>query len=167
MERVNDPILFKCIHDFFVIYLPKQRNCSEHTIRSYRNGINSFLDYIKETKGIKLSQISFSMFNRDTLGSFLESLEASGNSTSTRNQRLNCIRSFCSYAAKVEPVAVNSYNSVLLVPIKKQKQKMLSICLYQQCRHFYQSRILLKKTVFGISSCSCCFMILVQGLTKF
>ena len=123
MERVNDPILFKCIHDFFVIYLPKQRNCSEHAIRSYRNGINSFLDYIKETKGIKLSQISFSMFNRDTLGGFLESLEASGNSTSTRNQRLNCIRSFCSYAAKVEPVAVNSYNSVLLVPIKKTETK--------------------------------------------
>ena len=49
--------LFSMIHDYFVVYLPEQRNLSPNTIRSYRKTIEELLDYTKEMHHISLAEV--------------------------------------------------------------------------------------------------------------
>lgn len=98
--------LFSAIHDYLLIYLPEERKRSENTIRAYRKSIELLLDFVKETTGLPLQEISFETIDRTMLFSFLQYLEESRNcSVSTRNHRLHCIRSFYKYAAQ-EDIAV-------------------------------------------------------------
>ena len=55
---------------------------------------------------LNLSDITFDMVDRHILAAFLDDIEESGNSVTTRNLRLNCIRAFYNYASKVESAAV-------------------------------------------------------------
>jgi site-specific recombinase XerD len=119
MGRVIDGTLFDLFHDFFKVYLPSQKNSSKHTIRAYRYAVNSFLDFIKDEKQIELYQITLKMVNSKALSAYLDSLEKQGNSISTRNHRRNCIRAFCAYAAKTEPLAVSMTADIHKVPKKK------------------------------------------------
>jgi len=58
------------------------------------------------------------MIDRHMLISFLDSLEERGCSIQTRNHRLNRIRAFYKYAAKMEPTAVIHQDEILKVPLK-------------------------------------------------
>ena len=115
---VTDTTLFGLIHDYFKVYLPKYKNCSTHTIRSYRKSLDSLLEFVKESKKIALFQITFEMIDSEALADFLDDLELKGNSIATRNQRLNCIRAFFAYAAKVNTAAVIHAADIAKVPLK-------------------------------------------------
>lgn len=54
MENMN--LLFTTIHDFLLVSLPKERKCSENTIRSYKKTLELFLDFVKKKTG-KPSQL--------------------------------------------------------------------------------------------------------------
>jgi len=43
--KSRDISLFHLIHDYLKIYLPKQRNVSPNTLRSYRKALEELLDY--------------------------------------------------------------------------------------------------------------------------
>jgi len=103
MAIVKDIMLFTLVHDFFKVYLPEQRGSSPHTIKSYRISLNALLDFVKTKKDINLADITFMMIDRHMLTAFLDSVEAGGCGVSIRNLRLNCIRAFYAYAAKIEP----------------------------------------------------------------
>lgn len=122
MGRIADVNLWQLIHDFFTVYMPKQRGCSPHTIRAYRTAVENFLDFIKEQKGIELSAVTFEMLDSNMLSSFLDGIEAKGNSILTRNSRLNGIRSFLNYAAKNDSTVVARKADLSKIPIKKQPQ---------------------------------------------
>ena len=119
MVAVKDTVFFALIHDFFKIYLPKQKNCSPHTIKSYKTALEALLDFVKVCKGVRLSDVTFEMIDRHMLTAFLDSIEAGGNSISTRNLRLNCIRAFYNYVAKMESAAVIYQDEIRKVPLKK------------------------------------------------
>lgn len=107
MAGVIDTTLFSLVHNFFKIYLPNQKRSSPHTIRAYQISLESLFDFVKSEKQIKLSDITFEMIDHKMISAFLDWLETGrGCSVSTRNHRLNCIRSFYAYAAKMEPTAV-------------------------------------------------------------
>jgi site-specific recombinase XerD len=119
MARVTDTMLFDLIHDFFKIFLPKQKRSSKHTIRAYNTSMNQFLDFVKEKNGIPLGAITFEMLTREMVADFLDWLEESrGCSDSTRNHRLQCIRAFFKYAAEMEATAVSHQASMKKVPMK-------------------------------------------------
>jgi site-specific recombinase XerD len=118
MKNVADATLFGLIHDFFKIYLPTQRGCSQHTIRSYQTAVETFLDFIKSENRIGLSQITFKMINAEILSAFLDSIEQNGSSVSTRNHRLTSIRTFFDYAAKINPSTVIYLKEISKVPKK-------------------------------------------------
>ena len=44
---------------YLKIYLPKQRNVSPNTIRSYRKALEELLDYVKDCKQISLGEVIF------------------------------------------------------------------------------------------------------------
>lgn len=119
MGRVKDELLFQLIHDFFTSYLQEQRNCSVHTIRSYRNSLNSFLDFVKDKHNILFSSLTFQMLDSRALAEYLGKMEENGCSISTRNNRLNGIRSFFAYASKINHSTLSYYSDISHVPLKK------------------------------------------------
>lgn len=121
MNGLADEKLYKTVHDYFQVYLPKMRRCSENTIRSYRKAVSSLFDFAAGKREIPLAKLTFSMFDAATVSTFLEKMEDSGTSVSTRNQRLQAIRSFFSYAALSDPVLMIYKNEIYKVPIKKDK----------------------------------------------
>jgi len=118
MKKVKDSILFGMIHDYFRIYLPKQRKSRPNTIRAYQAAIESLFDFVKNEKNIKLSEITFEMIDRKMIGVFLERLEIERSwSISTRNHRLQCIRAFYAYAADMDATLVKYRIEILKVPM--------------------------------------------------
>ena len=53
MNRLSDELLYKTIRDYFVVYLPKMRNCSDNTIRSYKKTLLSLLEYLSKKPSFK------------------------------------------------------------------------------------------------------------------
>ena len=123
MAGVKDTILFSLVHDFFKIYLTKMRNRSTNTIYAYRESLEALFDFVKSERKINLSEITFEMIDRYMLTKFLDLLEERGCSIETRNHRLNRIRAFYKYAAKMEPTAVIHQDEILKVPLKTSEKK--------------------------------------------
>lgn len=124
MEKMNS--LFTMIHNFLLIALPKERKCSENTIRSYKKALELLLDFTKKKTGKPLSALSFEDINKNTLSEFLEYLETERScSVSTRNQRLHCIRSFYRYAAQEDISTVCYFNEIEKVKKAKQRRNLI------------------------------------------
>ena len=120
MAGVKDPIMFGLVHDFFQVYLSKMLNRSPNTIIAYREALGALFDFVKADKGICLSEVTFEMIDHMMIAKFLDHLEIGrGCTIETRNHRLNRIRAFYKYAAKMEPTAVIHRNEILKVPLKK------------------------------------------------
>lgn len=122
MAAVKDPVLFALVHDFFKVYLTKMRNRSTNTVYAYRESLQALFDFVKSERNISLPEITFEMIDRFMLTKFLDSLEARGCSIQTRNHRLNRIRAFYKYAAKMEPTAVIYQDEILKVPLKTSEK---------------------------------------------
>lgn len=126
MTGVKDAVLFTAIHDFLMVYLPNQQRCSPHTIRAYRYTLSALLDFVTRCNKIPLSKVTFEMLDRNTIIAFLDDMEKNhGCSISTRNTRLNAIRSFFHYAADVEPTATIYRVEVDNVPVKKEERSCI------------------------------------------
>jgi len=65
MKGLADESLFRIVHDFLKIYLPKMKKCSENTIRSYRSTISALLDYTAAVYKEPLAEVSFSQISSD------------------------------------------------------------------------------------------------------
>ena len=76
--KIKDESLVRAMRDFFQIYLPRQRCCSENTVSSYRYAVNLFLDYMREERSVTLLGMGMDDINRDTVNGFLEWLSDVG-----------------------------------------------------------------------------------------
>lgn len=100
--------LFQMIHDYLIVYLPKQRNASPNTIESCRTALNQLLDFMVAKMRLPLRDITFESITRETLMDFLDHLTEDRNvSAATRNQRLACIRGFIRYSSARNPELIN------------------------------------------------------------
>ena len=61
MGKVKDTQLFMLIRNYLEIYLPVHRHAGENTARSYRTGINQYLDFVSQNKGISRFSITAAM----------------------------------------------------------------------------------------------------------
>jgi site-specific recombinase XerD len=85
---------------FLDVYLPRQRNLSPNTVRSYRTVLNLFVDYLVDVRQLTFSKIGFDCIERTMIAGFLSWLEDSRLcSANTRNQRLAALSSFLSFVA--------------------------------------------------------------------
>lgn len=97
-----------------------QRQCSPHTIRSYQTALIQLLDYAKEQKGCKLTAIPFEILDYAMVSGFLENMETTGCSVSTRNHKLKAIRAFFAYAAMMDITTAACYKELEKIPWKKE-----------------------------------------------
>ena len=104
--------MFQIIQNYFKRFLPNERKLSQNTIRSYRHTLETLLDFAKQELDIPLYELSFEKINRNMVLQYLQSLETSGCTASTRNQRLYAIQSFFRYAAREELDAVIFWDEI-------------------------------------------------------
>lgn len=85
-KKISD--FYQMTQGFFPVYLPGQRNSSEHTIRAYQKSVDQLAEFVAECRNVSLWDVDFQLIDSTVIVDFLDSLEESGNSVATRNQRL-------------------------------------------------------------------------------
>ena len=125
---------------FLKDYLVVERNCSKHTIRSYKNTFKQLIEYLVNIKNIKLQNINFNTITRDVIIEFLNYLETVKNiSTRTRNQRLAAIKSFYQYCLYEEIDNVDNINKVLSIKVKKTPETVTDYLTEEELKKFLDS----------------------------
>ena len=108
------------LHAFFHEWLAEQRNCSRHTVLSYRDTWRMFLRFVAERRHRSVSALALADLTADDVLAFLKYVETQRRtSIGTRNCRLAAIRSFFRYVADHEPLAAMQCAAVLRIPTKK------------------------------------------------
>jgi len=124
--KIKDASFFKTIRGFLTVYLPKQKNASPNTIKSYRETLNLLLKFLEEKKKIPLHKASFLDLEHKTIEDFLDWLENTRKcGVSTRNQRLMAIKSFFKYAVLVDATQESFQMEAQKVPVKKTSSKIV------------------------------------------
>ena len=112
--------MFSLGSDFLTVYLPKQRMCSDHTVKSYRESINLLLTFLQEKNRLDLSDVTFETLDGKTVRAFLDWLKEERHcGQATLGHRLACVRSFFSYAAKTDAALIDRLNDLSKVDVKK------------------------------------------------
>ena len=105
---------------FFHAWLGEQRNCSRHTILSYRDTWRLYLRFVAGRRGRPVSAMKLDELTSEEVLAFLHHLETERHDTiGTRNCRLAAIRSFFRFVADREPLAAEQCAAVLRIPVKK------------------------------------------------
>jgi integrase/recombinase XerD len=95
---------FRLVRAWLTVHLPRSRRLSPHTIRSYKTALNTLLTYLRQTRGLDLTAISFQAIDHAAISGFtLWLLETQHLSASSANQRLAAIKSFLSFCAAEDP----------------------------------------------------------------
>jgi site-specific recombinase XerD len=126
MRKIKDPYLFKSIKAFLTVYLPIIRAKSPNTVAAYRDTLNLFISFLKDTKNLNLNEITIEHFSCDNVLPFLEWLENTRkNSISTRNQRLISIRAFCRYLVGENILTYDTYSQIQQIDKKPVAERII------------------------------------------
>ncbi len=115
------------LHAYFHEWLGQQRNCSRHTVLSYRDTWRLFLRFVAPRHKRSVAQLTLDQITATEVLAFLQHTEQERKvSIGTRNCRLAALRSFFSFVAGREPLAVAQCAEVLRIPAKRKAHR--SIC---------------------------------------
>ena len=121
MKGIKDELLFTLLKNYFLIYLPNQRNASPHTIITYRTVWAKFLEFAAKKNGIKSSDITMEMLNYNMVTDYLDHLSLKEEmAISTQNNRLAAIRAFFVYASACNPAYMSQMSEISRIKPKKQ-----------------------------------------------
>ena len=108
------------LQGFFHDWLVKQKDVSAHTVRSYRDTWKLFLRFAADHHRQPVTKLHLSDLSAPEVLAFLEHLERDRHvSVGTRNCRLAAVRSFYSFVASREPLAIAQCTAVLHIPKKR------------------------------------------------
>ncbi len=100
----------------FLIYLHKEKNCSEHTILAYRKDLNQFKAFLSSTFELDLASV-----NKKHIRHWLISLFEQGRAESSINRKLASLKSYYNFLVTVE---VRESNPARLVKSLKTPSKL-------------------------------------------
>ena len=128
------------INRFFTEYLAGNRNLSQNTISSYRDTIVQLIEFLINTKSVRLEKISMSTVSKEVIEEFLDYIENERNcSISTRNQRLCAIHSFFRYAGMSEPQYMFEAQRILSIQKKKDSQTEIHYLTAEETKELFVS----------------------------
>lgn len=114
MKKAKLPELYIKIQSFTKQYLPITKRKSPNTINAYVDTINLYLEYIKSSRKVPLSEIVTTDFTKENIEGFMIWLETDRkNQPTTINQRLANIRGFCKYLMQNDILSYADLNSIL------------------------------------------------------
>lgn len=116
----------KYLTEFLSEYLPKQKNVSKNTIRSYRDTFKLLITYSQDIKQTPAEKVTLNILSSEWITGFLQWLEIDRKcSISTRNQRLAALHSFFRYVQAEEPAGLFHFQKIVSIPIKKAKKTVV------------------------------------------
>jgi len=97
------PFFYTYTNEYLHKYIPKQREMSEYTEKSYTDALSLFRRYALEKHGLSVDKLKFDHINFDFITGFTEWLktdagEKKGDSAQTCNLRVSAIRSYVKFA---------------------------------------------------------------------
>ena len=97
--KANAKSFVPLFREYLSIFLPKQRDVSEHTITATKHTWHMLLNYVCKTTDKKVEKLTFDDLDSEIVTGFLDTYQQErGWVAATRNHRLGCIRSFFRYA---------------------------------------------------------------------
>ena len=125
----------KTLTRFLSQYLPRQRNVSTNTIKSYRDTLKQLINYIDSELHIHPEHLTFNQIKAETIKSFLKYIETSKRvSINTRNQRLAAIHSFYRYVQLENPEMMFECQRILCISFKKAEIKPIDYLTEESLR---------------------------------
>lgn len=110
------PVLFA----FFTDHLQVQKGLRQTSIRSYRDTIKLFLQFVARDRGRPLTRLSLEALESDRVLAFLRALEVERhNHIRSRNQRLAALRTFYRFVASRHPEMLVHAERVEQIPTKR------------------------------------------------
>lgn len=101
MNRKDNAQFWEMAHRYLDHQLKVIRQVSIHTVDSYRDCLNSFIDYLEQVEHTSRKKITLHSFDKETLKRYQAwMVEARGLASKTCNLRMTAIRSFLEYAAQ-------------------------------------------------------------------
>jgi len=124
-----------CLRRFLTTHLAGLRGCSPHTVASYRDTFKLLIAYYRDERSTPPGKLTLDCIDAAAITGFLQWLEGSRhNSTSTRNQRLAAISSFCTWMQTEDPARMACYQDILAIPAKKQAHPNINHLTVEQAR---------------------------------
>ncbi len=126
MKKVIDIIFFELIREYLCSYLPNIRKRSECTVKTSRDSINEFIDFLQSTYQFTIFEITIEQFNQKELcrfGTWL--IETKHNLPSTANLRISRMQAFAKYLVQYCPIEyvsqISKVNKLNKFPEPKSK----------------------------------------------
>jgi site-specific recombinase XerD len=93
-------MFFGYVSDFLFLHLKDHEHKSNNTVTSYRQGLNNFREFTKETYRKGVDKLTFEMVTSDVVREYLKWLvEKKGCTITTRNHRLTVLKQYMQYCS--------------------------------------------------------------------
>ena len=147
--------LGQAVRSFFEDHLPVQKGLCPTSIRSYRDAVRLFLNFVSADRRRPITRLHMEELTMDRTLAFLKHLEQErGNHIRTRNQRLAALRTFFTYLATRMPEMLHTAHQVTAIPTKRvpppetqylEREEVVSLLkrLPRQGRHALRDRTLI------------------------
>lgn len=110
---MKQTLFTKQLAEYFNVYLPLNKKCSQNTLSSYADGFVALFQFFKEIKDIPHYRINYSDITTKTMDEYLLWLQSEKNySAASQKQRISALSSFLKYASGREIASLGAYNAV-------------------------------------------------------
>ena len=109
-KTLSKELFFSKTRDYLDLYLAKQSNKSEHTIKAYRDALTVFRRFVLEEKKLSIKMFKFEDCTREVVLEFIWYLKDNKYAETTINQRLSSLKAYLWYVGDgdllIQPIAL-------------------------------------------------------------
>jgi integrase/recombinase XerD len=117
---MGDSTLGPLLYGFFEEHLKAQKGVSAATVKSYRDALRLFLQFVARDRQGRITRIQIADLTAGRVRQFLTALETERhNHIRSRNQRLTALKTFFDYLAVQIPEMLMEAERVMAIPVKR------------------------------------------------
>jgi integrase/recombinase XerD len=114
------------VHEFFLDHLVEQKGLRQSSVRSYRDTLRLFLQFVAADARRDVSRLMLEDLSFERVLAFLRHLEQQRhNRVTTRNQRLAALHTFFEFVARRDPDRLHVCQQIAAIPVKRSAQPMM------------------------------------------
>lgn len=114
------------VHEFFLDHLVEQKGLRQSSVRSYRDTLRVFLQFVGADARRDVSRLMPEDLSFERVLAFLRHLEQQRhNRVTTRNQRLAALHTFFEFVARRDPERLHECQQIAAIPVKRSTRPMM------------------------------------------